>query len=200
MTKREQQTDARQQEGIAAETTDQQGGTTVKHLYRVTSKINGVYHYDCYDDVTISWFFCEDREYPLVHPNEGVQGYDQLDQWEKDMTSEALNELFSEDEARALVKYLSTCDGFTKTYIKAVVLPLPQRTCSYRALLDSHWSGRPYDTLVPAGYYRGRLPFEVNGFYDVGGMEPRKPKVCPTCGQEVRQVMSKNSNSGEEGK
>jgi ribosomal protein S27AE len=165
--------------GITTPTMDQVRRDTVKDLYRVTSKINDVClkGYWC-DEVTI-WWVCPHRDYPIMHPAEGIEDYDNLEGEERFWALDCLNEYFSEEEAKALVQRLSTFKDFTKTQITKVDLPLsePERVCSF-------W--RTGGTLLPAGWDKDALPFKVTGVYDVdGGAVKREPSVCPPCGKEI---------------
>ena len=157
----------------------------MKHLYLVTSKMNDVWHRGgWYDEVTIYWF-CKDRDYPIMHPEEGIRDYHQLKGRDRIAAREHLNDLFSEDEARALQDCLSRFKDFTRTHITKVDLPLSGRYGSLDDCLFQCYGSA--GTLLPGGWDETALPFRVNGFYDVGSGVQREPTVCPTCGKEIEQ-------------
>jgi hypothetical protein len=165
-------------------TIDQKGGNTMKYLYTVTSKLNDVYHYyGLYDDVTIHWF-CKGRDYPIMHPEEGIKDYHKLKGYERFSARENLNDLFSEEEAKALQDYLSTFKWITMTHITKVDLPL---SYNYYCSRDEHITQcyRDAGTLLPEGWDEEVLPFMVAGFYDVGSGVKREPSVCPPCRKEI---------------
>jgi hypothetical protein len=181
----EQQRDVTQQEAAVVETgkkegvggtMDQERGNAVKYLYTVRSKVSNVYDGDTlYEDGTLTWF-CKGRDYPIMHPADGIEDYDKLKRWrERFSARDALNGLFSEEEAKALQDCLPIFKEFMGTTIEKVALP---HTMDGISLLHVHM-----DRLVPNKYRNLDLPFEADAHLSLENAV--KPKVCPACGREI---------------
>jgi hypothetical protein len=193
MNNSEQQTDVRQQEAAVVETRKTEGaaGTkdqvlenTVKHLYSVESKVNGLDHYGTlYDNVHVSWNCV--REYPIVPPEEGIKEYYEQGCFRL-YARDRLNEYFSEEEAKALQDHLSRFKEITTTTVEKVDLPLRLDGRFIPQYLEECYNPRHY-MWEPTGWDENVLPFTVWGNYYLDSAVERnpKPRVCPTCGKKI---------------
>lgn len=163
-------------------TTDQEGGNTMKHLYMVGSKVNGVGYYGgLYDGADCYWDCVRDD--PIVPPEEGIRDYHKLEEHNRIAALEHLNELFSEEEAKALQDYLSRFKNITMTEINKVDLPFDGSNAGLARYAKSF--GFECCSL-PAAWAENALPFKVAVFYDVeSGVVRKEPRVRPTCEKEI---------------
>jgi hypothetical protein len=121
-----------------------------------------VKEYRAHRDVQFAWFRM-DREIPLVPYAEGIREYDPNDRYAvyAEMT---LGELFSREEAEALVAYLDRIHGHEGlNRIKTRELPLPNSTLNVSAMPIG--GGPDYYHLWKEPKYD--LPFKVEGFFDL---------------------------------
>jgi hypothetical protein len=133
-------------------------------LYHVTSSdCNMPYEGRSYDGITIKWFIY-DREKPVIPYEIGIQDYteDPSDEPGKSYAQEALDELFTMEEAKLLQDYLTKKD--MKCQIEECELPLPNNVCGYFGFFDA--AGIHMEGLVEI-YEESDydLPFKTVGFY-----------------------------------
>lgn len=168
--------------GGTAGTTDQQGGNIVKHVYSVSSKVDGLYYYDSlYDNADVFWSCV--RDYPIVPPEEGIKDYYEQGSFRL-YARDLLNEYFSEEEAKALQTYLSRFEEITETTIKKVDLPLQTDGRCILQYSDDVYNPRRH-MWEPAGWNENALPFTVWGCCGISEAVRRQPSgcPCPTCGK-----------------
>ena len=143
----------------------------MQKLFSITSKMDGLeYHGYVFDGVTVHWC-CADRQHPLVDPKKGIEGYDHTDP--DGHAVAALDELFSEEEAKALQNQLLGWKETTETRTKKVDLPLPTNSIPCSAIPMGRWEG--------VWEVRSKK-FHFDGYFDVREGTPRKLSVCPACG------------------
>ena len=75
------------------------------NLFNVTTTIRAVEFHGC-RDVTMQWFVV-DRPAPVVPYSEAVADYGALDDNDKLYVHDAVDELFTDNEARTLVEYMA---------------------------------------------------------------------------------------------
>jgi len=124
-------------------------------LFRVYSLLP---EFDGHKNVAMNWFVSERKE-PLVLPYESlIEEYDASNSYPRG----ALDEMFTEAEANALVGYLKEFYG-DNPKIEKQSLPIPSNRMGNGAIAV----GGPQDFLMISKRETYRLPFEVFGYYDL---------------------------------
>ena len=129
-------------------------------LYRVSTLVT---EYHGYDNVCFNWFRSEPPQ--SVRPyGELIKGYASGDKYPE----RAIDEFFTEGEAKGLAAYLRGAHPADLTQIAAVSLPIPHELMGFGAQAVGGDTGF-YILEKEPGY---ALPFPVSGYYDLRHHEP----------------------------
>lgn len=112
------------------------------NLFNVTTTIRAVEFHGC-RDVTMQWFVV-DRPAPVVPYSEAVADYGALDDNDKLYVHDAVDELFTDNEARTLVEYMAREHPWDLHEITPARLPLEQNIMGLGAIPV----GGPQDFLM----------------------------------------------------
>jgi len=139
-------------------------------LFNVTTTIN---EFRGCKDVCIQWFMV-DRDVPVGPYAELIEDYEHLDTEEKgwglrQYAEDCVNELFTAEEADALLAYLDQHHPTDSThYLSSAKLPIERGVVGVGALAV----GGPTDFLMLSERDSWNLAFEVWGYYDLRQHEP----------------------------
>ena len=144
-------------------------------LFTVTTTIRAQEFHGC-RDVTMRWFVV-DRPTPVVPYSEVVADYAALDDdYKLYVVHDAVDELFTDSEARALVEYMAREHPGDLHEITPARLPLEGNIMGRGAIPV----GGPQDFYMLSREDEWTLPFQVYGYYDLerheaaaGGEEER---------------------------
>jgi len=109
-----------------------------------------------YRDVEIRWFYADRRPAPLVPYHDAIEGYTGQDSRDES----AVDDLFSQEEAEALSRYLADFPGTTT--VEEARLPFPKDSIGCSAI-PLGGPQQDYDLSKHEGY---PLAFKVLGYYD----------------------------------
>jgi len=136
-------------------------------LYRASSTLSKFPHRGLiYDKVQFEWLM-DNRKEPLVPYEQAIVNYRKdKDEWHL-YPEEYINELFTEDEAKALKDYLLRAEN-ANCEIREQKLPIPFKTMSVSAIS----AGGDNDFLMLFMDKEYDLPFPVLGYFDVTDKKP----------------------------
>jgi hypothetical protein len=135
----------------------------VTKLYHV---VTGVDEYHGHKDVCFQWFFAGTRPSGLPYA-ELIEDYDPDDE-NIHYAEGAVDEMFTEDEAKQLKSYLDREHGGSRTTIIEAEIPIPNHLMGHGAIPV----GGPQDFYQLHNEDRYDLPFEVMGYFDLRQHEP----------------------------
>lgn len=138
---------------------------TTPELFHVSSTI--MEFHGC-KDVCIAWFNTADAR-PDLPFAALIEGYDEMDTYFRRYSEGYVSELFTAEQARALVTYLDQHHGHESVQATTrVKLPVPGNIMGCGAIPV----GGPQDFYLLCKEEEWTLPFEVWGYYDLRQHEP----------------------------